>query len=157
MSIESDKTWFTEEKNGKPFQYSWLENLMYKKYKKAKKKKKKELQYSSCSWWHAEKNNFFFSKTVILKDQRAQKRPWEGPSFKDSGIAEVGSASEIQNSPKIYSRRHSEHNISHISKLKAFKDQVPWLMPSVWSLQGPRICRMTHLRSQPLWLQRFHQ
>lgn len=48
----------------------------------------------------------------------------EGPSFRDSGVASVGPVAEVQNYLEIYSRRKGEHDISHVSKLKTFKDQA---------------------------------
>lgn len=121
--------------------------------KSIKRRKKKELQYSSCSWWHPENNakqEQWFSRTRELKNRILRgsllQRFWRSLSGLSHWSSKIsGQIIQI----------NSEHNISHISKTlqpKTSSGSCP-----LWSLQGPRICRMRHLWSQPLWLQRFHQ
>ena len=57
MVESSDKTWFTEEGNGKPLQYSCLENPMNSMKRQKDRTLKDELprlvgaQYATADWW----------------------------------------------------------------------------------------------------------
>lgn len=108
-----------------------------------------KLYYSSL---HPEKMSDLF-RVSILQISKYSRITWEGPSFRDSVTVWVGSTFKLRNSLEIYSKRKGNDNISHISKLKALKDQTTPLIPLLVIL----LDYAWGMQFQPPWLHWFHR